>query len=146
MKSTLVWTFLLALLGSSAASAEVYVWKDEAGKTVYSDQPPPSANARRMNTRAPSPASAPAPAKESKKAMGKDASGENAKIAAENAKVAEANAKIREQNCQNARNQLASVQTNSRIRMPGSNALATDAQRNELIAQAQANVQTWCGK
>lgn len=137
MKSTLVWTFLLALLGSSAASAEVYVWKDEAGKTVYSDQPPASVNARRMNTRAPAPASA--PAKESKKASGKDAGGENAKIV-------EANAKIREQNCQNARNQLASVQTNSRIRMPGSNALATDAQRNELITQAQANVQTWCGK
>lgn len=144
MKSTLVWTFLLALLGSSAASAEVYVWKDEAGKTVYSDQPPPSANARRMNTRAPAPASA--PVKESKKAADKDASGENARIAAENAKVAEANAKIREQNCQNARTQLATVQTNSRIRMPGSNALASDAQRNELIAQAQANVQIWCGK
>ncbi|MGR2682160.1 DUF4124 domain-containing protein [Chromobacterium haemolyticum] len=144
MKSTLVWTFLLALLGSAAASAEVYVWKDEAGKTVYSDQPPPSVNARRMNTRVPAPASA--PVKESKKAADKDASGENARIAAENAKVAEANAKIREQNCQNARTQLATVQTNSRIRMPGSNALASDAQRNELIAQAQANVQIWCGK
>ena len=145
MKSTLVWTFLLALLASSAAGAAVYVWKDEAGKTVYSDQPPPSVNARRMNTRAPAPASA--PAKEAKKATGgKDVDSENARVVAENAKISEANAKIRDQNCKGARDQLASLQQNGRIRMPGSNALATDAQRNELIAQAQSNVQTWCGK
>lgn len=145
MKSTLVWTFLLALLASSAASAAVYVWKDEAGKTVYSDQPPPHVNARRLNTPA-QPAPASAPAKEVKKAGGKDVDSENAKVSAENAKIAAANAKIREQNCKGARDQLASLQQNGRIRMPGSNALATDAQRNELIAQAQSNVQTWCGK
>ena len=75
---------------------------------------------------------------EEKKAGGKDVDSENAKVSAENAKIAAANAKIREQNCKGARDQLASLQQNGRIRMPGSNALATDAQRNELIAQAQS--------
>ncbi|KUM02556.1 DUF4124 domain-containing protein [Chromobacterium subtsugae] len=143
MQSSIVWTFLLALLLPGAAAAEVYTWTDANGKTVYSDQPPPHVNARKLNVRAQRPAGASAP-KAEKKADSKPAA--NKQVASDNAAVAAANAKVKAQNCSAAQANLATLQQNGRIRMPGSTALATDAQRNELIRQAQKDVQTWCNK
>lgn len=37
---------LLLCVFSLGAHAEVYKWKDESGKVVYSDQPPPAAKAK----------------------------------------------------------------------------------------------------
>ncbi|OHX14204.1 DUF4124 domain-containing protein [Chromobacterium sphagni] len=144
MKSSpLVWTLLLALLLPGIAAAEVYTWTDANGKTVFSDQPPPNVNARRMNVRAQPSAAASVP-KAEKKADGRPAA--NKQVASDNAGIAAANAKVKAQNCSAAQANLATLQQNGRIRMPGSNGLATDAQRNELIRQAQKDVQTWCGK
>ncbi|POZ63736.1 DUF4124 domain-containing protein [Chromobacterium alticapitis] len=139
MKSSVVWTFLLILLLPAAARAEVYTWTDASGKRVYSDQPPPNVNARRLDVRAPvAPLPASAPVVE-KKAEKKPAASDNAAIDA-------ANAKVKAQNCKAAQSNLSTLQLNGRIRLPGSNALATDVQRNEMIRQAQKDVQTWCNK
>ncbi|QEL54426.1 DUF4124 domain-containing protein [Chromobacterium paludis] len=143
MKSSVVWTFLLVLLLPAVASAEVYTWTDASGKKVYSDQPPPNVNARRLNvkaTPAPLPASAPPQEKKAEKRQ------EAKTAASDSAAMAEANAKIKAQNCKTAKERLSSLQLNGRIRLQGSTALATDAQRNEMIRQAQKDVQTWCNK
>ncbi|MBM2883139.1 DUF4124 domain-containing protein [Chromobacterium amazonense] len=143
MKSSVVWTFLLVLLVPAAALAEVYTWTDANGKKVYSDQPPPNVNARKLNVRthtAPMPASAPKPEQKTEKKA------ESKPVASDSAAIAAANAKIKEQNCKLAQNNLSTLQLNGRIRLPGSTALATDAQRNEMIRQAQKDVQTWCNK
>ncbi|MCD4484281.1 DUF4124 domain-containing protein [Chromobacterium vaccinii] len=142
MKSFLVWTILTASLMPALAAAEVYTWTDANGNKVYSDQPPPSVNARRMNVRAQPapPASAPLAEKKAEKKT------DNKAVASDNAAITAANAKIKEQNCKSAQTNLSTLQLNGRIRMPGSTALATDAQRNELIRQAQKDVQTWCAK
>ncbi|OWY37795.1 DUF4124 domain-containing protein [Xenophilus sp. AP218F] len=144
MKSFTVWTFLLGLLLPGLAAAEVYTWKDAGGKTVYSDQPPPNVNARRLDVRAPQAAAgdASAPQARNKAAERKASSGPEA----DNARIAEANAKIKAQNCLRARDNLKTLQLNGRIRLAGSNALATDAQRAGLIRQAEADVKIWCGK
>ncbi|WP_259368347.1 DUF4124 domain-containing protein [Chromobacterium violaceum] len=143
MKPFAVWMISAALLAPTLAAAEVYTWTDANGNKVYSDQPPPSVNARRMSVRAPqtaAPASAPLADKKAEKKT------ENKAVASDNAAIAAANAKIKEQNCKAAQTNLSTLQLNGRIRMPGSTALATDAQRNELIRQAQKDVQTWCSK
>ncbi|WP_434629515.1 DUF4124 domain-containing protein [Chromobacterium sp. CV08] len=142
MKSSIVWTFLLALLPAGMATAEVYTWTDANGKKVYSDQPPPNVGAHRLNVRAQSAPQASAPQADRKAERKTD----NKQVASDNAAVAAANAKVKAQNCKAAQANLSTLQLNGRIRLPGSTALASDAQRNELIRQAQKDVQTWCGK
>ncbi|UTH74776.1 DUF4124 domain-containing protein [Chromobacterium sp. IIBBL 290-4] len=142
MKSYIVWTFLLALLPAAAAMADVYSWKDANGQTVYSDQPPPNVAARKLNVRAPAAAASSAPMAEKKAAKQPD----NKQVASDNAAIAANNAKVKAQNCASAKANLATLQQNGRIRMPGSTAIANDAQKQELIRQAEKDMQTWCGK
>lgn len=139
MKTSLL-LLCLAWGVTGVAHAEVYQWKDASGRTVYSDRPQPGTHAQRMNIRHTAPAtaaSAPAPA-------AKPADPKAASVEAANAKIREANQKVREQNCKTARANLASLQTHGRIAMPGSNGLATDAQRVDMIKRAQQDVQSWC--
>jgi hypothetical protein len=144
MKTPAILSVLVAFLLSAPAMAEVYQYVDANGKTVFSDQPPPGAKAKQMNVRAYAPASA--PAKAVKGGPLSDTDKKNAEISAENAKVKEQNKKVAQDNCKRARDNLASLQQNGRIRMPGSNALATDSQRSSLLQQAQQDVQSWCNQ
>ncbi|MEO9384133.1 DUF4124 domain-containing protein [Chromobacterium phragmitis] len=143
MKPYLAWAFGMILLAPTLAGAEVYSWTDANGNKVYSDQPPPRVNAQRMNVRAPQAARTASAPQAEKKAEKK---ADNKAVASDNAAIAAANAKIKEQNCKAAQTNLATLQLNGRIRLPGSTALATDAQRGEMIRQAQKDVQTWCNK
>jgi hypothetical protein len=97
-----------------------------------------------VNVRAYGPASS--PAKAVKSAPQSEADKKNAEIAADNAKVKEQNKKVAQENCKRARENQAALQQNGRIKMPGSNALATDSQRNALLQQAQQDVQSWCNQ
>lgn len=142
MKTPAILSVLVAILLSAPALAEVYQYVDANGKTVFSDQPPPGSKAKPLNVHAYAPASA--PAKAAKGAALNDVDKKNAEIAAENAKVKEQNKKVAQENCKRARDNLASLQQNGRIKMPGSNGLATDSERSALLQQAQQDVQTWC--
>ena len=52
------------LTASGIAAAATYKWTDAQGRTVYSDQPPPSANVKTEQLRAPPPPANPNAAKE----------------------------------------------------------------------------------
>jgi hypothetical protein len=122
--------------------AEVYQYVDANGKTVF------LISRRRGQGKAGEcsclrPASAPAKAVKSPR---KRTDKKNAEIAADNAKVKEQNKKVAQENCKRARENQASLQQNGRIKMPGSNALATDSQRSSLLQQAQQDVQSWCNQ
>ncbi|MBI3144196.1 MAG: DUF4124 domain-containing protein [Pseudogulbenkiania sp.] len=137
------WWLCGFILLSLPVLAEVYTWKDAHGRTVYSDQPPPGQKASRMEVKvAPAPvppakadASAPVAAKTGEKA------GEKTDLAKQ---AEELNRKIRAENCLRAKNNLSGLQLNGRIRLPGSNALASDAQRNDMIRQSEQDVANWC--
>ncbi|MBA4707810.1 DUF4124 domain-containing protein [Aquitalea magnusonii] len=144
MKTRAILSVLVAFLLSAPAMAEVYQYVDANGKTVFSDQPPPGAKAKQLNVRASAAASA--PAKAPKTTALNDVEKKNAEIDAENAKIKEQNKKTAQENCKNARNNLAALQQGGRVKMPGSNALATDSQRSELLQAAQQNVASWCNK
>jgi|APCry1669189844_1035258.scaffolds.fasta_scaffold13532_2 ribosomal protein L14E/L6E/L27E len=144
MKTRAILSVLVAFLLSAPAMAEVYQYVDANGKTVFSDQPPPGARAKPLNVRASAAASA--PAKASKTTALSEVEKKNAEIDAENAKIKEQNKKTAQENCKNARNNLAALQQGGRVKMPGSNALATDSQRSELLQAAQQNVASWCNK
>ena len=144
MKSPAILSVLVACMLSTPAMAEVFQYVDANGKTVFSDQPPPGAKAKQINVRAYGPASS--PAKAVKAAPLSEADKKNAEIAADNAKVKEQNKKVAQENCKRARENLASLQQSGRVKMPGSNALASDSQRSALLQQAQQDVQNWCNQ
>ena len=136
------WWLCTFILLSLPALAEVYTWKDATGRTVYSDQPPPGQRANRMDVKV-TPASVP-PAKADASApavKGTDKANDKTDLAKQ---AEELNRKIRAENCQRAKNNLSGLQLNGRIRLPGSNALASDAQRNDMIRQSEQDVATWC--
>jgi len=145
MKSSAIFGVLVVFLLSSPVMAEVYQYVDANGKMVFSDQPPPGAKAKPLNVHASHAAqAASAPAAKGSKGMAADVDNLNAKIDAQNAKTKAANLKIKQDNCKRAQENLASLQQNGRIRVPGSNGLATDDQRSAMIQQAQQDVQSWC--
>ncbi|HJU49278.1 MAG TPA: DUF4124 domain-containing protein [Pseudogulbenkiania sp.] len=136
------WWLCTFILLSLPVLAEVYTWKDAAGRTVFSDQPPPGQKASRLDVRVPpaplSPAKADASAPAAK-------AGDKANDKTDLARQAEElNRKIRAENCLRAKSNLSGLQLNGRIRLPGSNALASDTQRNEMIRQSEQDVATWC--
>lgn len=133
------WLYGFILL-SLPVLAEVYTWKDAAGRTVYSDQPPPGQKASRMDVKVtPAPVSPPVKGDASAPAAAK--AGEKTDLAKQ---AEELNRKIRAENCLRAKNNLSGLQLNGRIRLPGSNALASDTQRNDMIRQSEQDVATWC--
>ncbi|WP_024303712.1 DUF4124 domain-containing protein [Pseudogulbenkiania sp. MAI-1] len=135
------WWWCTFILLSLPARAEVYTWKDATGRTVFSDQPPPGRKASRLDVKAP-PAPPPAKAEASAPAAKAGDKGNDKTDLAKQAE--ELNRKIRAENCLRAKNNLSGLQLNGRIRLPGSNALATDAQRNDMIRQSEQDVATWC--
>lgn len=146
MKSLSLVVMSVAFLLSAPAMAEVYKYVDANGKVVFSDQPPPGAKAKSVNVRATQPAiQASAPAGKAKTPLS-EADKKNAEIDAENAKINEKNKKTAQQNCKNAQDNLAGLQKNGRVYVPGSNNLASDAQRQAFIQEAQKNVQSWCNQ
>ncbi|CUA82150.1 MULTISPECIES: DUF4124 domain-containing protein [Gulbenkiania] len=149
MKSATRTGLMLLMLGlaSVPAFSDVYKWTDPSGRTVFSDVPPPGVRAQPLSVRvtpaasAPSATSAPAPARR------KNASDPLAEeVNALNAKVEAHNAEVRKDNCRRARANLQTLQQTGRIVKPGTtNALASDAERNSMLRQAQQAVQSWCG-
>lgn len=148
MKKILLSVGLMAMYAGlpGLAQADVYKWTDRSGHVVYSDQPPTGVKAQLVSVTDTHATVASAPVGNQKKSgsLSSDIDAINAKIDAESAKTKAANQKIKETNCQSAKNRLASLQQMGRIVVPGSNALATDTQRQNMIKEAQDSVQQWC--
>ncbi len=154
----------LVLACASTAASGQWVWKDDAGHVVASDQPPPmsvppSRIVKQPRARNAAQAAAPAPAPDTKTANA-DApksladreleSKQRAKDAAEAAKKADddaARAKAMKENCAAVRGNLAALQAGgraSRFNEKGEKIYIDDADRASEIAKQQAQVAQYC--
>lgn len=136
---------LLGLLPLTCA-AQVYQYKDAQGRTVFSDTPPPGANATKKNLNVPQPSGDAARSTQDKlqefqkrREDRLEAESKAAKEQAEKDKAAE--------NCTRARNRLTALQSGQRIvrfNAQGEKEYIDDPTREKEIASAQQSVAEWC--
>ena len=160
---------IAAMLVANPAHAQ-WMWKDDAGRLVVSDQPPPTTVPLSRIVKAPRQRGADvipaAPVKEGDaKEPGKDAAKaevpktvadrdlefkQRQKESAEAAKKAEAEtakAKALQENCTAVRGNLAGLQSGgraSRVNEKGEKSYIDDAQRQGEIAKAQSQIAQYC--
>ncbi len=137
-----------ALLVATAVNAEIYQWKDDSGKTVYSDMPPADAtrSSQKIETGAPT----------SNKALQKTTADRDmdfrkrqkeSQESASKAQKEQAADADKKENCDNARRYLQTLESGERVALvdnKGERYYMEDAQRQQEIAKAKQNVQTSC--
>ncbi len=147
---------VVALLFSLNSYAALHKWVDAEGKVHYSDEPPPeNVKSQTLRTGPESPegtseaaASGPAAPKtiferEAEMKKAKKAKEEAAQKAAKQ----EEEAKTKRQNCEQARNQLSTLQNSPRIAIyneAGERSFMDDATRQQRIDEAQKAVSQFC--
>lgn len=138
---------------ATSAHAQIYQWKDESGRTVLSDKPPPgnARSTRKVDSEA-TPASAPAPA------VAAPASNADRELAfrkrqieaqqnADKEQRAQAEKDQRRENCERMRAQLQSLESGERIALrdaQGERYFLDDAQREQEIARTRQTLQSLC--
>lgn len=129
------------------ATAQVYQYKDANGNPVFSDTPPPGANATRKDLKVAPPAADTSSGNLQEKLKGfqqrrEAAAEEEARAAKEKAEREKAEA-----NCTRARNKLAALQSGQRIvryNAQGEREFIDDATRAAETREAQQSVSEWC--
>jgi hypothetical protein len=137
----------LALL-PMAAAAEMYKWVDEKGHTVYSEQPPPDGNAKKIDIR-PSPAgTGEAPTDWKQKEMDARQTRITKEQQEESKKAVEQNAAgARRNNCLESQRQLGIAQAPRpvyEVNDKGEKVYLDDKERQRQIDAWQANVKKYC--
>jgi hypothetical protein len=140
---------IAAVLLASGVEAATYKWVDETGQTVYSQSPPPSGSATRIERQA-----APDPAEGERLREGLrreieqsyDAAAEREQRDAQRQK-AEAQRRTRAKNCEIARKNLAALGGLSRRQFntpEGDYQTLTDDERQRRIREARDNIEKYC--
>jgi hypothetical protein len=139
---------VVALLAATAAGAQVYEWKDDKGKTHYSDKPP--VGTPRVNKISDSDSSAPSSSTQKTTADRELEFRKRQKDAQENAEKAKkeqaANAD-RKASCENARRALEMLESGERIALPndqGERYYLDDNQRQREATKARQAMQASC--
>lgn len=140
---------MLALIWS-AASAQVYTWRDADGKIYYSDTPPPGVDAKKM--RAGSQANAaPASGTPSRSVAEQEMEFRKRKAEADKARTKDEkdkqDAEESKRNCEQARNQLNALESGqrmNRVDVTGERIPLDDEMRAQEIERAKKAVQSWC--
>lgn len=132
------------LLLAAPAGAQVYKWTDENGNVVFSEKPPPGKEAETVTPRVSRPGS-PSVASGSAPAGGGEA---EAKSGQETELTPEQKAR-KKQNCENAKSQLADMQSDRANRLQyvtetGERAFITPEQRDERMNKAREAIQKFC--
>ena len=137
-----------ALLATMAATAQIYQWKDESGKTVISDKPPPGGArvSKKLEADAPAPNAAPqktvADREMDFRKRQKESQEDAGKAQKEQAATAE-----RKENCEKTGRYLQTLESGERISLrddKGERYFMEDSQRQQEIAKAKQNVQANC--
>jgi hypothetical protein len=145
---------ILLMLSSANACAELNKWIDESGKVHYSDQPPPlNVKARTLRSTAvtsPADAAASAPAAPKtiaeREAEWKKEQREK-QSAADKAAKEQARKEERKNNCALSQQNLKTYQADvpvAEINAQGERVVLDDSKRQQRIAKAQQDVNTWC--
>lgn len=124
---------MLAALALPAMAAQVYRWVDANGKTVFSDQPPPGGNAKKLDVRA---GSQPAVKPAAPTASGVVEKDLESQVKALNDKVKSENLRIKRENCRISKENL------SRLEQAAANPKQQIS--DAAMAAARDNVKTWC--
>jgi len=139
---------VVALLAATAASAQVYEWKDDKGKTHYSDKPPVGTS--RVNKISESESSAPSSSAQKTTADRELEFRKRQKEAQESAEKATkeqaANAD-RKEACANARRALEVLESGERIALrndQGERYYLDESQRQQEAAKARQVMQASC--
>ena len=136
------------LLATTAVHAQIYEWKDENGKTVYSDQPPAGKVRQQRKIDAEAPASSTAPQKTTAdremdfRKRAQESQEKAAKTAKEQAAAAD-----KKENCEKSRRYLESLESGERMALrddKGERYFMEDAQREQEIAKVRQVLQTTC--
>ena len=138
---------------ANPVQAETCQWKDSAGRTVVSDQPPPG-NARDIRCSSggtPSvsaaPASAPAPRSTAEKDMDFKKRQQDGKEKSEKSAQEEAAAANRKENCEKAQRQLAVIESGLRmssVNADGERKILDDAERQAELERTRRVVSENC--
>lgn len=130
------------------ASAELYKYVDKDGKTVYTDQPPPTADSKQLRVQSSSPAGTPA-----KNALERDKELEKmrskSREEAKKADVAAKNAQIAEERCTQATgryNALAQGGRISKFNAQGEREMMGDEEIAAEKEKARAQMEEACKK
>jgi hypothetical protein len=137
-----------ALLAATAVNAQIYEWKDENGKTVYSDMPPVGAarSVQKIETGAPA-TNAPSQKTAADREMDFRKRQKDAQDSAGKTQKEQAAATDKKDNCDKARLYLQSLESGERIALrdeKGERYFMEDGQRQQEIAKAQQAVQSSC--
>jgi hypothetical protein len=137
-----------ALLVATTVNAQVYEWKDEKGKTVYSDMPPVGATRPYQKIEKETPALNTAPQKTTAdRDMDFRKRQKESQEGAGKAQKEQAAVTDKKENCQKARMYLQTLESGERIGMrddKGERYFMEDAQRQQEIVKAQQSVQATC--
>jgi hypothetical protein len=137
-----------ALLAATAVHAQVFEWKDESGKTHYSDMPPPG-NVRELRKieSAPPATGNPTQKTAADREMEFRKNLKESQEKTEKTSKQQAAASERNENCDNARRQQQLLESGERIALrddKGERYYMDDAQREQEIAKARQAVQSFC--
>ncbi|MFA7270582.1 MAG: DUF4124 domain-containing protein [Sterolibacterium sp.] len=141
--------FILALVWT-AASAQVYTWRDASGKTHYSDTPPPGVDAKKMRPGA-QPGATPSGGTPVRSTAEQDMEFRKRQTEAEKARAKadqeKGDAEEGKRNCEDARKQLNALESGqrmSRLNEAGESIPLDDEMRAQEIEKARKSVQSWC--
>ena len=141
--------FILALVWT-AASAQVYTWRDASGKTHYSDTPPPGVDAKKMRPGA-QPGAAPSGGTPVRSTAEQDMDFRKRQTEADKARAKadqeKGDAEDGKRNCEDARKQLNALESGqrmSRLNEAGESIPLDDEMRAQEIEKARKSVQSWC--
>lgn len=142
-----VFISLLLAVGASPALAGMYKWVDEQGATHYSQNPPPGGKAQAIKP-PPTPADSEAAVKrlEAQRQEGqkrREASQQDARESQKNT----ASQAIREESCRMARQNLSTLEANSRVAIQDANGnmkRLTEEERQAQLAEARKQAEEYC--
>lgn len=143
-------TLLILACVWTAASAQVYTWRDASGKIHYSDTPPPGVDARKMRagaqTGSTSPSGAPARsvAEQDMEFRKRQTEADKARAKAEQER---SDAEDSKRNCEDAKKQLNALESGQRmgrLNEAGEQIPLDDEMRAQEIDKARKSVQSWC--
>lgn len=150
MKPRYFLALLLAGLVFSVSAEQINKWVDAEGKVHYSNQPPPAQVKSKVLDIKNQPLSgeekSTTPSTADKEMESRKRKAAEAEAKAKQEKTA-ADARQKEQNCNNARNNLRSLQEGGRMvqyNAAGEREIMDDSARQQAITEAQNSVDAWC--
>lgn len=138
---------VIALFAVSAASAQIYQWKDENGKTVISDKPPAGKAREQKRIEAPSAQDTAGQKTTAERDLEFRKRQKEAQESTTKANKEQQAAADKKENCENARRNVQLLESGERVAMrddKGERYFLEDAQREQELAKARRAVELSC--